>query len=78
MLSINMARSISVNEKTRGRGRPPKPGGRDVLVAGRIPAALAVALNTYAQKAGITRSEAVRRVIEAGLKAKRQLGKSAR
>jgi len=47
-------------------------------VAGRIPAALAVALNTYAQKAGITRSEAVRRVIEAGLKAKRQLGKSAR
>src|SRR6185312_14070352 len=25
MLSINMARSISVNVKTRGRGRPPKP-----------------------------------------------------
>jgi hypothetical protein len=63
-----MARSIVVNEKKRGRGRPPKPGGHDVLVAGRIPPSLAVVLDVYADKAGITRSEAVRRLIEAGLK----------
>jgi hypothetical protein len=68
MLSINMARSIVVNEKKRGRGRPPKPGGQDVLVAGRVPTAVAAALDGYAGKAGITRSEAVRRLIEAGLK----------
>jgi Ribbon-helix-helix protein, copG family len=68
MLSIIMARSIVVNEKKRGRGRPLKPGGQDVLVAGRIPPSLAAVLDAYADKAGITRSEAVRRLIEAGLK----------
>ena len=68
MLSINMGRSISVNEKKRGRGRPKKPGGQDVLVAGRIPPPLVVTLDAYAAKLGITRSEAVRQLIEAGLK----------
>jgi len=37
-------------------------------VAGRVPTAIAAALDAYAEKAGITRSEAVRRLIEAGLK----------
>ena len=68
MLSIIMARSIVVNKIKRGRGRPRKPGGHDVLIAGRIPPALVVVLDAYADKTGITRSEAVRKLIEAGLK----------
>jgi len=48
--------------------RGSKPVGQDVLVAGRIPPNLAVVLDDYADKVGITRSEAVSRLIEAGLK----------
>jgi hypothetical protein len=36
-------------------------------VAGRIPPPLAVALDAFAEKSGITRSEAVRQLIERGL-----------
>lgn len=43
---------------------------RDAIRAGRIPPALAVQFDAYAQKAGITRSEAVRQLLERGLKAK--------
>ena len=50
-------------------GRPLKPGGHDVLLAGRVPTALAAAVGTFAKTADITRSEAVRQLIEAGLKA---------
>jgi hypothetical protein len=51
-------------------GRPPKPGGHDVLVAGRVPTATAAAIDAYAKRSEITRSEAVRRLVELGLKAK--------
>jgi hypothetical protein len=37
-------------------------------VAGRVRPDTAALLETYAKKAGITRSEAVRQLIEAGLK----------
>jgi len=50
-------------------GRPPKPGGHNVLVAGRVPAATAAAVDAYAKKFEITRSDAVRQLIEAGLMA---------
>ncbi|WP_439610024.1 hypothetical protein [Reyranella sp.] len=51
-------------------GRPPKPGGAGVLVAARLPPALAAAMDLYADRVEITRSQAVRRLIEAGLRAK--------
>ena len=38
-----------------------------MLVAGRVPTATAAALAVYAGKTGITRSEAVRQLIELGL-----------
>jgi hypothetical protein len=40
-----------------------------VLVAARLPPTLAAALDLYADIAGIGRSNAVRRLIEAGLRA---------
>lgn len=46
-------------------GRPPKPGGRDVLVAGRVPPMTAAKLGAFAKRHKISRSEALRRVIEA-------------
>lgn len=51
-------------------GRPPKPDGAGVLVAARLPPTLAAAMDLYAGHAEITRSQAVRRLIEAGLRAK--------
>ena len=39
------------------------------MLAGRVPTALAAAVGTFAKTADITRSEAVRQLIEAGLKA---------
>lgn len=62
---------MSTKPKPKKMGRPPKPGGHDVLVAGRVPISIAAALDAYAKKTAISRSEAVRQLIEAGLKAKR-------
>jgi len=58
---------MSTTPKPKKMGRPPKPGGRDVLVAGRVPASTAAKLDAIAKKQGYTRSETVRRVIEAGV-----------
>ena len=65
-----MARSISDIKKERRRGRPPKPGGMDPGIFIRMPPATLAALDAYADKAAITRSEVVRQLIEAGLKRK--------
>ncbi len=70
---LDIGQEISVNKmsaspKPKKIGRPRKPGGHDVLVAGRVPTAIAAMLDAYADKEGITRSEAVRRLIEAGLR----------
>lgn len=51
-------------------GRPPKEEGAAILVPARLPPALAAAVDAYANKTAITRSEAVRQLIEAGLKTK--------
>lgn len=59
---------MSATPKTKKRmGRPPKPGGQDVLVAGRVPPSTAAALDAFAKQKGINRSEALRRMIEASL-----------
>ena len=55
--------------KPKKLGRPPKPEGRAVLVAGRVPPATAAAVDAYARKNAINRSEAVRELIERALKA---------
>ena len=62
-----MARSISDIKKSR-RGRPPKLGGTDPGIFTRLPPKTLKALDDHAAQKGITRSEAVRRLIEAGLK----------
>jgi len=59
-----MAKSIKVAPKKRGR---PPSGGRDPIVPTRLPEHQIAAIDAYATKAGITRSEAVRQLIEAGL-----------
>jgi metal-responsive CopG/Arc/MetJ family transcriptional regulator len=52
-------------------GRPPKPGGAAHVVPVRIFPGVLEALDNWRAKAGVTRSEAVRQLIEAGLKRKR-------
>jgi len=52
-------------------GRPPKEEGAAVVVPARLPPPLAEALDAFAEKAGVSRSEAVRHLIEVGLRAKR-------
>lgn len=61
---------MSIAPKPKKMGRPKKPGGHDVLVAGRVPPATAEALDAFSKKNGISRSEALRRVIEQGLRPK--------
>lgn len=51
-------------------GRPPKPGGAATVVPVRIAPDALVLLDAYAQRGGVTRSEAVRQLLEAGLKTK--------
>ncbi len=66
--------SIHVTQKKRGRGRPAT--GQDPTLTVRLPMDLRSAIETWAkeQKDAPSRSEAIRRLIEAGLtrKVKRQ------
>jgi hypothetical protein len=62
-----MKRSISVVRKKRGRPAT----GTDPLLTVRAPAELIEAIDAWAAKEGVARSEAVRQLIEAGLKRKR-------
>ena len=50
------------------RGRPAT--GRDPVIAGRVPAELIVEMDLWAKSERLSRSEAMRRLIEAGLKRK--------
>jgi hypothetical protein len=59
--------TIKVDQK-RGRGRPAT--GRDPLVSSRIPAGIVDEIDQWAQKNETTRSDAIRRLVEIGLKAK--------
>jgi hypothetical protein len=57
--------------KKRGRGRPPT-GGRDPHVAIRMPQTLIDQVDAWgAENEGARRSEAFRRLVELGLKAKK-------
>jgi hypothetical protein len=61
-----MARSISVKQKKKPLGRPPT--GVTPLVAFRPPVELVEAIDKWAAASGMSRSEAMRQLIEAGLK----------
>nr|WP_249119256.1 MULTISPECIES: ribbon-helix-helix domain-containing protein [unclassified Bradyrhizobium] len=62
-----MKKSISVNAKRRGRPAT----GQDPVSAVRLPADLTVEIDAWASKHGAeSRSEAIRRLVELGLKAK--------
>jgi hypothetical protein len=59
-----MARSIK--EIPKRRGRPAT--GKDPLVTARLPQDMIDSLDARAEADGVTRSETMRRLIEAGLK----------
>jgi hypothetical protein len=62
-----MAKSITVTPKKRGRPAT----GRDPFVGVRLPPALIAEIKKWAAKSngGISRSEAIRRLVEIGLRA---------
>jgi hypothetical protein len=66
-----MKKSISVNKKSRGR--PKKKGGVDPVTAVRLPKMISDAVDAWAasQEDEPGRSEAIRRLVELGLKAKK-------
>src|SRR6266702_343902 len=67
--TIFMKKSIKVAPKKR-RGRPPS-GGRDPHVTIRMPTTLIEEADAWAAANGTVRSEAIRRLVELGHKAKR-------
>jgi hypothetical protein len=66
-----MKKSISVNNKSRGR--PKKKGGVYPVTAVRLSPALGAEVDSWADSQTDTpnRSEAIRRLVELGLKAKK-------
>lgn len=58
-----MKKSIPVVPKKRGRPAT----GRDPLLTGRVPAEMIVAVEEWAERHKVSRSEAVRRLIQLGL-----------
>ena len=61
-----MKKSIKVMPKKRGR----PPTGKDPQIVARMPAISIASVDAWAVANGITRSEAIRRLVELGLKAK--------
>jgi hypothetical protein len=61
-----MKKAISVHKKPRGR----PASGQDPLISARIPSEVISAMEAWRAKQGVTRSEAIRRLVELGLKAK--------
>lgn len=65
MYNLIMDTSIEVIPKKKKRGRPAT--GKDPLLAGRVPVSLITALEEWAVRHGVSRSEAIRRLIQRGL-----------
>jgi Ribbon-helix-helix protein, copG family len=61
-----MAKSINVTPKKRGRPAT----GQDPFVTARVPQAMIDAIERWAAARNISRSEAIRRLFEIGLKPK--------
>jgi hypothetical protein len=71
-----MAKSIAVTPKKRGRGRPAT--GRDPTLTIRLPKTLTARIDEHAKSRGETRSEVMRRFLEAGLAAESSAAKPRR
>jgi hypothetical protein len=59
-----------VNQKKahkRGRGRPKRPGGRDPVLAVRVPKPIITALDKLAEKKKMSRADVLKEIIEAAL-----------
>jgi hypothetical protein len=65
-----MKKSIAVNNKSP-RGRPKKAGGVDPVSAVRLPADITKQIDAWGEERELSRSEAIRRLVELGLKAKK-------
>src|SRR5260370_12718786 len=63
-----MKKSIPVNKKSRGR--PKRPGGVDPVSAVRLPEDITANVDSWGASQGVSRSEAIRRLVEIGLKVK--------
>jgi hypothetical protein len=63
-----MGKSIKVKPKKRGRPAT----GKDPLIGIRAPEELIAKIDRYAERQALTRSEAVRKLLEHALKAKGQ------
>ena len=63
-----MKKSIKVNQKKRGRPAT----GRDPVSAVRLPVELTAEVDKWAEGRVTSRSEAIRRLVELGLKAKQK------
>jgi len=64
-----MKKSILVR-KNKGRGRPKREDGVDPMISTRFPKPVVEAIEAWALKSEVGRSEAIRRLVELGLKAK--------
>jgi Arc/MetJ-type ribon-helix-helix transcriptional regulator len=62
-----MAKSIKVASKRRGR---PSTGGRDPGIHVRLPEDMLATVDAWSASKAINRSEAIRRLVELGLKVK--------
>jgi hypothetical protein len=61
-----MKKSIKVHPKRRGRPAT----GKDPLISARVPAEVVTSIEAWGAAKGLTRSEAIRRLVELGLKVK--------
>jgi Ribbon-helix-helix protein, copG family len=70
MLNESMAKSTTIVKQKKPMGRPVEIGA-DQFVGLRLPGALLARVDEWAANEEIARSEAMRRLIERGLKTKR-------
>jgi hypothetical protein len=61
-----MKKSIKVHPKKRGRPAT----GKDPLISARVPPGIVASIEAWGAAKSVTRSEAIRRLVELGLKAK--------
>lgn len=60
-----MKKSVAANKKSRGR--PKRPGGVDPVSAVRLPEDITAEVDAWAVARELTRSEAIRQLVEIGL-----------
>ena len=61
-----MKKSIKVHPRKRGRPAT----GKDPLISARVPPEIVASIEAWGTAKSLTRSEAIRRLVELGLKAK--------